>query len=89
MAGALCPEPLMRKVMERMHLTELAIAYGLTEASPGITLTPREDSVELRTQTVGRQLPEVEVKIVNPATGDECASGFRQLHFNGCDASGG
>src|SRR5262249_25863312 len=36
MAGALCPEPLMRKVMERMHLTELAIAYGLTEASPGI-----------------------------------------------------
>jgi fatty-acyl-CoA synthase len=73
MAGALCPEPLMRKVMERMHLTELAIAYGLTEASPGITLTPRNDSVELRTQTVGIALPEVEVKIVDPATGEECA----------------
>ena len=72
MAGALCPEPLMRKVMERMHLTELAIAYGLTEASPGITLTPRNDSVELRTQTVGIPLPEVEVKIVDPATGEEC-----------------
>src|SRR5882724_684902 len=72
MAGALCPEPLMRKVIERMHLTELAIAYGLTEASPGITLTPRQDSVELRTQTVGRPLPEVEVKIVDPATGEEC-----------------
>jgi fatty-acyl-CoA synthase len=72
MAGALCPEPLMRKVMERMHLTELAIAYGLTEASPGITLTPRNDSVELRTQTVGIALPEVEVKIVDPATGAEC-----------------
>lgn len=75
MAGALCPEPLMRKVMERMHLTELAIAYGLTEASPGITLTPRLDSVELRTQTVGRTLPEVEVRIVDPATGQDCAPG--------------
>lgn len=75
MAGALCPEPLMRKVMERMHLTELAIAYGLTEASPGITLTPRNDSVELRTQTVGVPLPEVDVKIVDPATGAECSPG--------------
>lgn len=75
MAGALCPEPLMRKVMERMHLTELAIAYGLTEASPGITLTPRLDSVELRTQTVGRTLPEVEVRIVDPATGQDCSPG--------------
>ncbi|MEK6302833.1 MAG: AMP-binding protein [Acidobacteriota bacterium] len=75
MAGALCPEPLMRKVMERMNLTELTIAYGLTEASPGITLTPRHDSVELRTQTVGRILPEVEVKIVDPATGLECETG--------------
>ena len=75
MAGALCPEPLMRRVMERMHLTELAIAYGLTEASPGITLTPRADSVQLRTQTVGLALPEVEVKIVDPATGEECKPG--------------
>jgi fatty-acyl-CoA synthase len=72
MAGALCPEPLMRKVMDRMNLTEMTIAYGLTEASPGITLTPRDDSIELRTQTVGRALPEVEVKIVDPATGEEC-----------------
>jgi len=76
MAGALCPEPLMRKVMDRMHLTELAIAYGLTEASPGITLTPRDDSVELRTQTVGVSLPEVEVKIVDPATGEDCKPGI-------------
>jgi fatty-acyl-CoA synthase len=75
MAGALCPEPLMRRAMERMNLTELTIAYGLTEASPGITLTPRDDSIELRTQTVGRVLPEVEVKIVDPANGDECAPG--------------
>jgi fatty-acyl-CoA synthase len=54
MAGSLCPEPLMRKAMARMNLTEMTIAYGLTEASPGITLTPRDDSIELRTQTVGR-----------------------------------
>lgn len=73
MAGALCPEPLMRKVIEQMSLNELTIAYGLTEASPGITLTPRHDSVELRTQTVGLVLPEVEVKILDPATGLECA----------------
>jgi fatty-acyl-CoA synthase len=75
MAGSLCPEPLMRRVMERMNLTELTIAYGLTEASPGITLTPRDDSVELRTQTVGRVLPEVEVQIIDPATGEQCAPG--------------
>jgi fatty-acyl-CoA synthase len=73
MAGSLCPEPLMRKVMERMNLTEMTIAYGLTEASPGITITPRTDSIELRTQTVGQVLPEVEVKIVDPATGEPCA----------------
>jgi fatty-acyl-CoA synthase len=76
MAGALCSEPLMRKAMERMNLMELTIAYGLTEASPGITLTPRNDSVELRTQTVGRVLPEVDVKIVDPFSGEECQFGI-------------
>jgi fatty-acyl-CoA synthase len=75
MAGSLCPEPLMRKAMEKMNLLEMTIAYGLTEASPGITLTPRDDRIELRTQTVGRVLPEVEVKIVDPATGNECQQG--------------
>jgi fatty-acyl-CoA synthase len=72
MAGSLCPEPLMRKVIDKMNLRELMIAYGLTEASPGITMTSRFDSIELRTQTVGRVLPEVEVKIVDPATLEEC-----------------
>ena len=75
MAGALCPEPLMRKAMEKMNLTELTIAYGLTETSPVITLTPRNDSIELRTQTVGKVLPELEVKIVDPFTGLECPTG--------------
>ena len=42
MAGALCPEPLMRRVMTEMHLPEITIAYGMTESSPGITMTPRD-----------------------------------------------
>ena len=75
MAGALCPEPLMRKVMERMHLPEMTIVYGLTEASPGITQTPRDAGIEERTQTVGRPLPEVEVRVVDPATGADLAAG--------------
>lgn len=75
MAGSLCPEPLMRRVMDRMNLTEMTIAYGLTEASPGITLTPRYDSIMLRTQTVGTVLPEMEVKIIDPATGEEVPRG--------------
>jgi len=74
MAGAVCPEPLMRRVMTAMHVPEITIAYGLTESSPGITLTPRDDTIEHRTQTVGKVLPEIEVKIVDPVTGDTLPS---------------
>jgi fatty-acyl-CoA synthase len=77
MAGALCPEPLMRRVMTDMHLPEITIAYGMTESSPGITMTPRDSSVAQRSQTVGPVLPELEVKIVDPATGIERAAGER------------
>jgi fatty-acyl-CoA synthase len=77
MAGALCPEPLMRRVMTDMHLPEITIAYGMTEASPGITMTPRDASVEHRSQTVGKVLPSLEVKIVDPASGAERAVGER------------
>lgn len=72
MAGSLCPEPLMRRVMEQMHLKEMTIAYGLTESSPAITITPRHDSVERRTQTVGKVLPELEVRVVDPQSGEVC-----------------
>ncbi len=75
MAGALCPEPLMRRVMRDMHLPELTIAYGLTETSPGVSLVPRDDTIEHRTQTVGRVLPEVEIKIVDPASNLEVEIG--------------
>jgi fatty-acyl-CoA synthase len=77
MAGALCPEPLMRRVMRDMHLPEITIAYGMTESSPGITMTPRDSSIAQRAQTVGPVLPELEVKIVDPATGRSCAIGER------------
>ena len=77
MAGSLCPEPLMRRVMTEMHLPEMTIAYGMTESSPCITMTPRDSTIAQRTQTVGPVLPELEVKIVDPATGVECAPGER------------
>jgi fatty-acyl-CoA synthase len=77
MAGALCPEPLMRQVIDRMHLAEMTIAYGLTETSPGLTQTPRDANLEQRTQTVGRVLPEIEVRIVDPATGADVGAGER------------
>jgi fatty-acyl-CoA synthase len=77
MAGALCPEPLMRRVMTEMHLAEITIAYGMTESSPGITMTPRDSSVAQRSQTVGPVLPELEVKIVDPVSGAACAAGER------------
>jgi fatty-acyl-CoA synthase len=77
MAGALCPEVLMRRVMTDMHLSEIVIVYGLTESSPGITVTPRDASIERRTQTVGVVLPDQEIKIVEPSTGEPRATGER------------
>ena len=77
MAGSLCPEPLMRRVMSDMHLPEITIAYGMTEASPGITMTPRDCPVAERSQTVGVALPDMDVKIVDPATGAALAAGKR------------
>jgi len=68
MSGAPCPELLMKKVIQDMHLPEITIAYGLTEASPVVTMTALNDSLARRTQTVGKPLPGVEVKVVDPAT---------------------
>ncbi len=77
MAGALCPEPLMRRVMSKMHLPEVTIVYGLTEASPAITMAPRDASVADRSQTVGVVLPELEVQVVDSVTGAVRATGER------------
>jgi fatty-acyl-CoA synthase len=75
MAGALCPEPLMRRVIDQMKMRELTIVYGLTETSPALTQTPRDADLAERTQTVGRVIPEVEVRIVDPATGVDVPTG--------------
>jgi len=75
MAGSLCPEALMRRVIADMHLPEMTIAYGLTEASPGITQTSRDDSLDRRTQTVGRVLAEMDVRIVDPGSGAPVSTG--------------
>jgi len=75
MAGSLCPIELMRRVIREMHCTELTICYGLTEASPVITQTTTEDTLERKTTTVGRALPHTEVKIIDPNTGKEVPIG--------------
>ncbi|MEZ6112736.1 MAG: AMP-binding protein [Pirellulaceae bacterium] len=69
MAGSPCPIEIMRKVIDRMGAREITIAYGQTEASPVVTQTRTDDPLELRVETVGRPLPGVEVKIVDPASG--------------------
>jgi len=75
MAGALCPEPLMRRVIDQMKMRELTIVYGLTETSPGLTQTSRDADLVERTQTVGRVMPEIDVRIVDPATGFDVPQG--------------
>ena len=75
MAGSPCPVELMKRVAKDMHLTEITIAYGQTEASPVITQSKTTDSLEARVGTVGSELPGVEVRIVNPETGEDVAQG--------------
>ncbi len=71
MAGSPCPIEVMKQVVNVLGASEMTIVYGQTEASPGITQTRPEDSLERRVSTVGRALPNVEVKIVNEAAGEE------------------
>ncbi|WP_026475416.1 AMP-binding protein [Alkaliflexus imshenetskii] len=73
MAGALCPIETMQEVMTKMNCKDIIIVYGLTETSPGMTATRVFDTPEVRATTVGTNLPYVEVKVVNPETGVECA----------------
>ncbi len=75
MAGSTCPIEVMRGVIDKMGAKELTIVYGQTESSPGITQTRRDDPMQVRTETVGRALPNVEVKIVDPLTKQEVPVG--------------
>lgn len=75
MAGSLCPIETMNQVMQKMNMKDIIIVYGLTETSPGMTATRTHNSPEVRATTVGFEFPNVEVKIVNPETGEDCPIG--------------
>ncbi len=75
MAGANCPADLMKKATEVMNMTEIVSVYGQTEAAPGCTMSSYYDSLEVRTETVGSAFANVECKIIDPETGEDCPDG--------------
>ena len=75
MAGSICPIEVMKKVIGDMGATEITIAYGQTESSPVITQTKTDDPIEKRVSSVGKSHPGVEVKIIDPVTGEDTPTG--------------
>ncbi|MDG4860979.1 AMP-binding protein [Streptomyces sp. T-3] len=75
MAGSTCPVEVMKRVVAEMHMAEVSICYGMTETSPVSTQTRIDDDLERRTTTVGRVHPHLEVKVVDPATGETVPRG--------------
>ena len=75
MSGSICPIEVMKKVINDMGASEITIAYGQTEASPVITQTKTDDPIEKRVSSVGQAHPGVEVKIIDPITGEDTPSG--------------
>jgi fatty-acyl-CoA synthase len=69
MAGSPCPVEVMKRVLSEMHMTEVTICYGMTETSPVSTQTSADDDMERRVSTVGRVHPHIEVKVIDPDTG--------------------
>jgi fatty-acyl-CoA synthase len=84
MAGSPCPVEVMRQVIDRMHMSDVTIAYGMTETSPVSFQTGDSDPLERRVSTVGRVLPHLECKVVSEdgatvtrgATGELCTRGY-------------
>ncbi len=85
MAGSICPIEVMKRCINDMNMAELSIAYGMTELSPAACQTRIDDDLERRTASIGRAHPHVDIKIIDPATGDIvergepgefCASGY-------------
>jgi fatty-acyl-CoA synthase len=76
MAGSPCPVEVMKKVVEEMHMSQVAISYGMTETSPVSTMTRMDDGLAARTGTVGRVMPHLEVKVVDPVTGRTLVRGL-------------
>ncbi len=88
MAGSPCPMQVMRQLIDKMHLTEITICYGLTEGSPVITQTRVDDDIHYRVATVGRVLPGIELCLVDPETnvpvevgekGEICCRGYNVM----------
>jgi fatty-acyl-CoA synthase len=75
MAGSICPVEVMKRCIEEMHMAEVSIAYGMTETSPVSCQTRSDDDLERRTATIGRVHPHVEVKVVDPVTGETVERG--------------
>ncbi len=75
MAGSICPVEVMKRCIDDMHMAEVSIAYGMTETSPVSCQTRSDDDLERRTATIGRVHPHVEIKIVDPATGETVQRG--------------
>lgn len=70
MAGSVCPIDVMNRVISEMHMVDVAICYGMTETSPVSTMTRNGDTLQQRTETVGRTMPRLESQIVDPGTGE-------------------
>jgi fatty-acyl-CoA synthase len=85
MSGAPCPIELMKRVLAEMHIAELVIAYGQTESSPVVTMSDADDTIDIRVNTVGRAMPQTEIKIISTSSGatvpvgekgEVCARGY-------------
>lgn len=70
MAGSVCPIDVMNRVISEMHMVDVAICYGMTETSPVSTMTRNGDTLQQRTETVGRTMPRLESQIIDPGSGD-------------------
>ncbi|GAA4819242.1 AMP-binding protein [Nocardioides caeni] len=75
MAGSICPVEVMKRCIDDMHMAEVGIAYGMTETSPVSCQTRPDDDLERRTATIGRAAPHVEIKVVDPVTGEPVPRG--------------
>jgi fatty-acyl-CoA synthase len=97
MSGAPCPVELMKRVLNEMHIAELVIAYGQTETSPVVTMSDAGDSIEIRVNTVGRAMPQTEIRVISTTTGETvplgqqgeiCARGYAVMKGYDSDAEG-
>ncbi len=75
MAGSICPIEVMKRCVNDMHMAEVSICYGMTETSPVSCQTRDDDDLERRTATIGRVHPHVEIKVVDPVTGETVERG--------------